>query len=117
MTFEEISKIWMKRATCGVTYSYQCEIQYTLNHLNKHIGKKPVEEITWIDIEDVMFELAIMNPNTKKPASQKLLKDIRNCASNVMDFAIDCNMIQNNPVRKKGCLEPCRQKKKSPHSK
>lgn len=101
MTFSECADAWYKRALCGTTYSYQREIGYALNHLKRHIGKKEVSEITWLEIEDVMFTLATRNPNTKKPASKKLLRDIRNCANNIMYYAIDCGEIQNNPVRMK----------------
>lgn len=64
-----------------------------------HLGIKEVSEIKWIDVEDVLIDLAKYNPKTKRPGSKKLIKDLKNCSYNIMDFTIDLGEIQNNPVR------------------
>lgn len=100
MTFGYLAEKWYNRALCGTTYSYQREINCAVNHLVDNLGKKEIKKITWIDIEDVMIQLAMYNPKTKRPGSKKLITDIRNCAYNILDFAIDLGEIQNNPVRR-----------------
>lgn len=101
MKFSDCADNWSKRALIGTTYSWQREVGYSINHLKRYIGDKEVNTIRWLDIEDILLELCQRNNNTKKPASKKLIQDIRNCAYNIMDYAIDLGEIQNNPVRKR----------------
>lgn len=100
MKFSECADSWAKRALIGTTYSWQREVGYSVNHLKKHIGNRDVNSIRWLDIEDIIIDLCRNNNNTHKPASKKLITDIRNCAYNIMNYAIDLGEIQNNPVRK-----------------
>ncbi len=101
MKFGECADLWYKRSICGTTFSYQIEKMHAIFHLKRHLNDKEVDEISWLDIEDILIELATRNPNTKKPSSHKLLCDVRNSAYNIFNYAIDLSIIKNNPVRNK----------------
>lgn len=49
----------------------------------------------------MIFELAQMNPTTKKPTSKKTLKELVHTAYRIFDFAIENDLIIKNPAKNK----------------
>lgn len=98
-TFEKVAAEWLIRKTAGQSYSYATEIENSVAHLISHLGIMMIREINWIDIEDLLLSRSRNNPNTNKPASKKLICDIKNTAYSIFEYAIDKKIIENNPVR------------------
>lgn len=98
ITFERIAIEWSLRKTAGYNYSYIKEIENSVAHLNGALGNRCINEITWIDVENILLSRARCNPNTQRPASRKLLSDIKNTASSIFEYAIDKQLIEKNPV-------------------
>ena len=69
-------------------------------HFYEAIGEIPINEITRNDIQNVIDNLYVRNPNTGKPAAKKTLQDIKGTASKVFEYAIDCEVINKNPAKK-----------------
>ncbi|GHU82441.1 site-specific integrase [Clostridia bacterium] len=111
MKFEEIAKEWLCRKSVGVTYTHIKDLEYRINHLVSALGQKEIEKIKWVDVENLLISRAIKNPNTKKPASKKLVTNLKNTAYSIFEYAIDLELIQINPIRGKK-IPKCAPRKK-----
>lgn len=98
--FYEVAEEWLDIATIGVSFTWKKQLGSNVSHLNKHIGQKCITEITSFDIEAIIKKLYTYNPNTKKPASKRLLKAISQTASRIFEYAIEKNYITRNPAAK-----------------
>lgn len=99
--FYELSNFWLEKALIGVCYTYQQNLYSYIRHLNTYLGNKTVTAIKPYDIDIIINELATCNPNTSKPSSKKLLKNIVQCAYNIFDLAIENEVLTKNPARNK----------------
>lgn len=106
ITFSELSQQWLKIATLGLTYTYQRNLQSYVNHLNEAFGHYKVNEIKPAQIDDIIRQLYIENPHTKKPTSKKVLKNIVDCATRIFDYAIENELIYRNPAKDKKKIIP-----------
>lgn len=99
--FHQLAEIWLKKATVGVTYTYKRNLESYIRHLNSFFGDKKILHIKPYDLDEVITQLAECNPNTNKPASKKLLKNVVNCAIRIFDFAVENELICKNPAKNK----------------
>lgn len=99
--FNVLSEIWLQQATLGVTYTYRSNLESYVKHLNNAFGNQPVANIKPYDIDNLIQQLYICNPNTNKPSSKKLLGNIVNCAVRIFDFAIENEVMYKNPAKNK----------------
>ena len=99
--FNTLSEIWLQQATLGVTYTYKSNLESYVKHLNNAFGNQPVASIKPYDIDSLIQQLYICNPNTNKPSSKKLLGNIINCAVRIFDFAIENEVMYKNPAKNK----------------
>lgn len=100
-TFGEWAEKWIKHKSVGMSYSYHNTISSQVAHLTKVVGNIPVKDIRTMQLNDVIEELAFMNPNTNRPASKKFLKEIRNDAIQIFYFVADnCIGFDYNPARR-----------------
>ncbi len=96
--FGDWAELWAKKKKVGMKYTYIRSINSFLNHLHP-IYEIPVRKVKAIDIESIITELAVYNPNTKKPSSKKLLKNVKYAASSIIEFAIkNCDTLYRNPA-------------------
>lgn len=98
MKFHEVADCWLQNAIIGLSYSWKTQIISTVKHLNRSIGDKQIDEIKPMDIERLIKSLSVMNPNTKKPASKRLLKAVSNTANQIYVFAIENEITNKNPA-------------------
>ncbi len=63
---------WKKRVLIGATYLYTHDINSQLTHIYQYVGDVPINEIRLMELDDMMIELANLNPNTNKPMAKKL---------------------------------------------
>ena len=84
--FNVLSELWLEQATLGVTYTYKSNLESYVKHLNSAFGNQPVASIKPYDMDSLIRQLYICNPNTNKPSSKKLLTNIVNCARQVEDI-------------------------------
>ena len=89
----------MQQATLGVTYTYKSNLESYVKHLNNAFGNQLVVNIKPYDIDVLIQQLYICNPNTNKPSSKKLLGNIINCAVRIFDFAIENEVMYKNPAK------------------
>ncbi len=101
ITFQELSVLWLKKSICGVCYTYRKNLESYVNHLNNYLSEKKIKDIKPYDIDIIISELSNCNPNTKKPASKKFLKNIVACAIRIFDFAVENEVIYRNPAKNK----------------
>lgn len=101
INFKKLSNIWLKKATVGVTYTYKCNLESYVKHLNRYLSEKKIKDIKPYDIDFIIQELAIRNPNTNKTSSKKFLNNIISCAIRIFDFAVENELIYKNPAKNK----------------
>lgn len=99
--FCQISEIWLNKTIIGVCYTHKCNLESYVKHLNNYIGNKKVSDIKPYDIDLIIHELALCNPNTHKPSSKKFLNNIVSCAIRIFDFAVENELIYKNPAKNK----------------
>ena len=94
--FGEWAEMWGNKKTVGKKYTYYRSIRSFLNHL-KPIYDIPVGKVKTMHIESIINELAPYNPNTGKPASKKLLNNIKSAARSIIEYAINnCDELYKN---------------------
>ncbi len=70
-----------------------------MEHLINAVGDIPVKDIMPMQLNDLMDDLATMNPNTNRPASKKFLKAVCNDAIQIFYFVSDnCKDFSYNPA-------------------
>ena len=100
MKFYQLAELWFfNKEREGLCYTYQREIHNSINHLNRFIGEKELDEIKPLDIDNIIVSLAKFNPNTGRPMSKKGIKDIINTANSIFEFAVDNDYLVKNPAR------------------
>ena len=100
--FRTLSEIWYNNHSVGVSYSYQRDLFFKINHLNRFIGDLPITQIKPYHIDDIIISLAKRNPNTNKPTARKSLQEIAHRANRIFEFAIDNDLIIKNPAKNAG---------------
>lgn len=90
---------WKKRVLIGATYLYTHDINSQLTHIYQYVGDVPINEIRLMELDDMMIELANLNPNTNKPMAKKTLKSIKNTVVSVFNYAIDNSNLDRNPAK------------------
>lgn len=97
-TLGDWSNAWAVRKIVGRDYKY-CQ---TVNTMVKHfepISNVPICKIRTMHIDDIILALSIYNPTTKKPSSKKLLRNIRQTAIQIFNFAMNnCDDLYKNPA-------------------
>lgn len=98
MKFSEVSELWLQDASIDVSWSWKNQLESNVNHLNKAIGSKDIQDILPCDLSRLLKTLSLKNPNTNKPASKRLLKSITSVASQIFEFAIENRITNYNPA-------------------
>ncbi len=98
-TFGEWADVWAKRKVIGRNYKYVTSIYNFVHHLES-ISTIPINKVRSMNIEDILIDLSGYNPKTKKPSSEKLLKNIRQTATSIFTFAMNnCDNLHRNPAK------------------
>lgn len=100
--FKDFSQTWYSKHSIGVSYTHQRNLKCMIKHLNNSLGDLKLQDIKSYHIDDMISQLAQKNPNTKKPSSRKLLKEIVQTANRVFEMALDYDLINKNPAKNKG---------------
>ena len=90
---------WFLYKSVGISDGYKNAISSQVRYLSNYFGDTPVNEIRPMQICDMINELAVENPNTKRPSSKQLLKDIRCVASNIFSYVSANTDYDNNPAK------------------
>ena len=95
--FSDWLRAWADTKILGMKFSYVSSIESFVSHLS--CIDKEISSVRPMDIQSVIQKLSVKNPNTGKPASKKLLKNLRQTAISVFEFAINnCYEINKNPA-------------------
>ena len=70
-TFSEWGERWKKRVLIDATYTYTHDINSQLNHIYRYVGGISISQINLMELDEMMIDLAIENPNTHKPMSKR----------------------------------------------
>lgn len=99
-TFRQWGEQFIQKKNGKVSYSQIKNLKCYLNHLYSYIGDLPINTVTTDDIDFILDQLTVKNPNTKKPTSHQYLINVRNAAKDVFELAIDREVAIKNPARK-----------------
>ncbi len=99
---------WVKHKSIGMSFDYHRTLSSQTAHLIRAIGDIPVKDVKTMQLNDMIEELALMNPNTHRPASKKYLKELRNDAIQIFYFVGDnCPDFAYNPARRVTIPKKC----------
>lgn len=99
--FEWWARKWLKHKCIGMSFVYGRTLNSQVSHLINALGDIPVNEIRTMQLNDLMEDLATMNPNTHRPASKKYLKEVCNDAIQIFYFVGDnCIDFNYNPAKR-----------------
>ncbi len=94
--FNEIAKLWLENECYGKDYTYIKELQSAVKHLNRYFGETICGSIKGLDIDNfIRYNYEHNNPNTDKPFSKRLLKDLVSVGFRIFEFALDNELIGN----------------------
>ena len=91
---------WARHKCIGISVGYKTAVNCQVKHLIDFFGDTPISSIKPMHIDELIEELAIRNPNTNKPSSKKLLKEVKNTAINIFEYAAENSNYDRNPALK-----------------
>lgn len=92
---------WIRHKSVGMSFAYCNNIRSQVAHLINAIGETPISDVKTMQLNDLIENLAVINPNTHRPASKKFLKELRNDAIQIFNFVADnCIGFEYNPARR-----------------
>ena len=97
-SFKKWRERWLKFKKSEVSASHYTGLLSTSKHTEPLDFKKLVDITPW-DIKALLADLAKENPNTGKPASKKLLTDVKSIISQIFAEAIDNRVVDFNPAQ------------------
>ena len=98
-TFQYWGEYWLSKKRNKVCYSQYRNLKCYLNHTYDFIGNMPIKDIKPDNIDNLLDELTVINPNTNRPSSHQYLVNVRNVAYDVFEYAIDNDVIGKNPAK------------------
>ena len=98
-TFKVWAERWLKNKKTEVSASWFINIKTHVNYVVDEFGHIEIKKIEIAHIKDLLNRLAEKNPNTGKPSSKNLVKNIRNTASQILNFAIENRVMDFNPAK------------------
>lgn len=98
-SFSEWAEKWFKYKSVGISDGYKNAISSQVRYLSSYFGDMPVSTIRPMQICDMINELAVENPNTKRPSSKQFLKDVRCVASSIFTYVSANTDYDNNPAK------------------
>lgn len=99
-SFGEWANKWKKQKFIGLSVTYIKAIESQVNYLMNFFGNTPINLIKPMHLDELISNLAVENPKTHKPSSKKLLKDIKNVAIKIFEYASDNSGYDKNPALK-----------------
>lgn len=94
--FKALSALWYENESYNKDYTYQKELLSAVNHLNSYFGDFNCVQIKGLDVEKfIRYKYENKNPNTNKPYSKRLLKDLISVGFRIFEFALDNEFIPN----------------------
>lgn len=97
-TFTQWADRWFTIKKSDIGNSQIKSYESYLKHLKNAIGNKQLKDISVYDVQQIITELYNQNPNTGKPASKKVLTEIKGTASQIFRFAIENRALEFNPA-------------------
>lgn len=89
---------WKRLKWSEVSHTRATVYQSALDKLES-LGHLKITQIKAYDIQEIITTLSKCNPNTGRPASRKLLLEVRSVASQIFSLAIENRVIDFNPAQ------------------
>ena len=97
-TFGEWANRWLKIKKAEVSISQGSIYDSRVAYLNLYLNNIAITKIKAIDLQEIINNLALKNPNTGKPASRRLLEITKNTLSQIFRLAIENRVLDYSPV-------------------
>lgn len=97
-TFSDWAERWLKIKQADISNGQYVAYKCHLKHLVGAIGNTPISKIRTADIQTIISNLAIYNPNTGQPTSKQTLTMIKATASQIFRMAIENRVMEINPA-------------------
>lgn len=96
-TFGKWRDIFLESKKLDVSNSQYLSYKSYVKHLSP-ISETPIAKVKASDLQQIINQLAVENPNTHKPTAKKTLNDIKITASQIFNLAIDSRVMEYNPA-------------------
>ena len=105
-TVSELMEIWIDGGTTQVPSTKTCYRDNARRYINPHLGATRVQQLTEADIRGWIIKLQKEEYAYRKPLSDKSVKDVLAILKSALNYAVDANIIANNPAEKVKTRKP-----------
>lgn len=98
-TFGDWAARWIKIKAVEVSDNWLDVYRSVVNHINGHIEHAELCRIRAVDLQGIINDLTVCNPNTGKPASRRFLEVVKTTLSQIFELAIENRVMEYNPAR------------------
>lgn len=97
--FSECVKKWLKSLKNHVSESQYNLYEYRISVFTDVLGTQPINKIKPVDLQDVLNSIAVKNPTTNKPSSNKTVLCYKNAVQLLYDYLNDNRYIEFNSAK------------------
>ncbi len=97
-SFGTMGTAWLEDKVVEVSYGRHQSYKYALKKLEP-LFDQDVKKIRTADLQKLVNEWAVQNPNTGRPSSRDTLNEMKMTASQVFQFAINNRLLDYNPAK------------------
>jgi integrase len=98
-TFGTWADRWLEMKSTEVSAACLVMYESAVKHLKSYLEYAEITKIRTIDIQRIISDLAIKNPNTGKPSSKRTLCAVKSTAAQIMQLATDNRVTDYNPAK------------------
>ena len=97
-TFADWADRWLKIKASEVSAGRLVVYQSHVKHLKRYLEYAQITKIRTADIQSIISDLAINNPNTGRPMARETLSGLKSAAIQIFQFAVDNRVMDYNPA-------------------
>ena len=99
VTFSQWADRWIKIKKSEISAVRAVVYEANIKHLKAAFGGMDITKIRPANLQDVLIDLSINNPNTGKPMVKKTLSGLKSTALQIFQLAVDNRVMDFNPAR------------------
>ena len=97
-SFSQWAEYWMASKVLDIGHSQKLQYDRCVERFNDSFGNRSISSVKTFDIQMIINNMAVINENTGKPSSKKLLSMMKYTAQQIFRYAINNRIIEYNPA-------------------
>jgi len=90
---------WLKLKNKSVSDARLVVLKSHIKHLKRYLEYGQITKIRPVDIQEVIDDLSVMNPNTGRPMAKETLSGLKRVAIQIFQYAIENRVMDYNPAQ------------------